>query len=57
MPVLVSLCDLVARARAVPVALEAVGRLEGLVTEVQAWRESAARTFLLSATHYSLLEV
>ncbi|XP_031423782.1 lysine (K)-specific demethylase 5Ba isoform X2 [Clupea harengus] len=56
-PVLVSLCDLVARARAVPVALEAVGRLEGLVTEVQAWRESAARTFLLSATHYSLLEV
>ncbi|XP_063072078.1 lysine (K)-specific demethylase 5Ba isoform X2 [Engraulis encrasicolus] len=56
-PVLGSLCDLIGRARAIPVALEPVTRLEGLVAEVTAWRESATKTFLPRDTQYTLLEV
>ncbi|XP_062401149.1 lysine (K)-specific demethylase 5Ba isoform X1 [Sardina pilchardus] len=54
---LASIVELVGRARGIPVALEAVGRLEGLVLEVQTWRESAINTFLPRNTHYSLLQV
>ncbi|XP_041944652.1 lysine (K)-specific demethylase 5Ba [Alosa sapidissima] len=56
-PVLACLGELVGRARGIPIALESVARLEGLVAEVQAWRESATKTFLPPTTHYSLLEV
>ncbi|XP_061075789.1 lysine (K)-specific demethylase 5Ba [Conger conger] len=56
-PVLDALSDLVSRARAIPVQLGPLSRLEGLVSEVQAWRESAATTFLKKGSPYSLLEV
>lgn len=56
-PVLDALSDLVSRARAIPVQLSPLSRLEGLVSEVQSWRESAAETFLLKSSPYSLLEV
>ncbi|XP_046727107.1 lysine-specific demethylase 5B-B isoform X4 [Silurus meridionalis] len=56
-PVLDTLSDLVQRARAIPVQLEPLERLEALVSEVQAWKESAAKTFLLKHSSFTLLEV
>lgn len=52
-----TLSDLVLRARAIPVRLEPLERLEALVSEVQAWKESAAKTFLLKNSSFTLLEV
>lgn len=37
--------------------LEPLTRLESLVSEVQTWKESAAKTFLLRNSTHSLLEV
>ncbi|KAM4613210.1 lysine (K)-specific demethylase 5Ba isoform 2-T2 [Polymixia lowei] len=56
-PVLDSLSELVARAEGIPVWLEPLTRLEALVADVQTWKESAAKTFLLKNSPYSLLEV
>ncbi|XP_064153926.1 lysine-specific demethylase 5B-B [Anguilla rostrata] len=56
-PVLDALSDLVLRGRAIPVQLDPLARLEALVSEVQAWKESTAKTFLLKNSPYSLLEV
>ncbi|KAG9333773.1 hypothetical protein JZ751_010216 [Albula glossodonta] len=55
-PVLDSLSDMVLRGRAIPVHLDPLARLEALVSEVQAWKESAAKTFLTKNSTYSLLE-
>lgn len=52
-----TLSDLVLKARAISVQLEPLERLEGLVSEVQAWKESAAKTFLLKNSSFTLLEV
>lgn len=52
-----TLSDLVLRARTIPVQLEPLERLEALVSEVQAWKESAAKTFLLKNSSFTLLEV
>lgn len=57
MPVLDTLSELVLRGRAIPVQLDPLSRLESLVTEVQAWKECAAKTFLMKNSPYSLLEV
>uniref|UniRef100_A0A673HVW5 [histone H3]-trimethyl-L-lysine(4) demethylase n=1 Tax=Sinocyclocheilus rhinocerous TaxID=307959 RepID=A0A673HVW5_9TELE len=56
-PGLAALSELVSRARGIPVMLEPLTRLESLVSEVQAWKESAAKTFLLRNSSHSLLEV
>lgn len=56
-PVLDTLSDLVLRARTIPVQLEPLERLETLVSEVKAWKESAAKTFLLKNSSFTLLEV
>ena len=56
-PVLDSLSELVARAESIPVWLDPLTRLEALVSDVKAWKESAAKTFLVSNSPYSLLEV
>uniref|UniRef100_A0A4W4F2R2 [histone H3]-trimethyl-L-lysine(4) demethylase n=1 Tax=Electrophorus electricus TaxID=8005 RepID=A0A4W4F2R2_ELEEL len=56
-PVLASLTDLVSKAKSIPVLLEPLARLESLVSEVQTWKEGAARTFLLKNSSLSLLEV
>ncbi|TRY59713.1 hypothetical protein DNTS_002507 [Danionella cerebrum] len=56
-PGLAALSELVSRARGIPVMLEPLARLESLVSEVQTWKESAAKTFLLRNSSYSLLEV
>uniref|UniRef100_A0A671PER2 [histone H3]-trimethyl-L-lysine(4) demethylase n=1 Tax=Sinocyclocheilus anshuiensis TaxID=1608454 RepID=A0A671PER2_9TELE len=56
-PGLAALSELVSRARGIPVMLEPPTRLESLVSEVQAWKESAANTFLLRNSSHSLLEV
>ncbi|XP_051532349.1 lysine-specific demethylase 5B-like isoform X1 [Myxocyprinus asiaticus] len=56
-PFLSTLSELVSRARGIPVMLEPLTRLESLVSEVQAWKESAAKTFLLRNSSHSLLEV
>uniref|UniRef100_A0A671LSC0 [histone H3]-trimethyl-L-lysine(4) demethylase n=1 Tax=Sinocyclocheilus anshuiensis TaxID=1608454 RepID=A0A671LSC0_9TELE len=56
-PVLSSLSDMVLRAHAIPVRLEPLDQLEVLVSEVQAWKESAAKTFLIKNSHFTLLEV
>uniref|UniRef100_A0A672S573 [histone H3]-trimethyl-L-lysine(4) demethylase n=1 Tax=Sinocyclocheilus grahami TaxID=75366 RepID=A0A672S573_SINGR len=56
-PVLSSLSDMVLRAYAIPVRLEPLDQLEVLVSEVQAWKESAAKTFLIKNSHFTLLEV
>uniref|UniRef100_A0A3B1KA19 [histone H3]-trimethyl-L-lysine(4) demethylase n=1 Tax=Astyanax mexicanus TaxID=7994 RepID=A0A3B1KA19_ASTMX len=56
-PVLDTLSDMVLRGRAIPVQLEPLERLEALVSEVQTWRESAAKTFLMKSSSYTLLEV
>lgn len=52
-----SLSELVLRAEGIPVRLDPLGRLEALVNDVQAWKESAAKTFLLKNSPFSLLEV
>lgn len=56
-PVLDSLSELVLRAENMPVKLEPLIRLEALISDVQTWKESAAKTFLLKNSHFSLLEV
>uniref|UniRef100_A0A671Q3I8 [histone H3]-trimethyl-L-lysine(4) demethylase n=1 Tax=Sinocyclocheilus anshuiensis TaxID=1608454 RepID=A0A671Q3I8_9TELE len=56
-PVLSSLSDMVLRAHAIPVRLEPLDQLEVLVSEVQAWKESAAKTFLIKNSPFTLLEV
>ncbi|RXN18439.1 lysine-specific demethylase 5B-B-like isoform X2 [Labeo rohita] len=56
-PVLSSLSDMVLRAHAIPVRLEPLDQLEVLVSEVQAWKESAAKTFLTKNSPFTLLEV
>lgn len=56
-PGLVTLSELVSRAKGIPVMLEPLTRLESLISEVQAWKESAAKTFLLRNSSLSLLEV
>uniref|UniRef100_A0A4W4DZ33 [histone H3]-trimethyl-L-lysine(4) demethylase n=1 Tax=Electrophorus electricus TaxID=8005 RepID=A0A4W4DZ33_ELEEL len=56
-PVLDMLSDMVLRGQAIPVKLDPLERLEALVSEVQAWRESAAKTFLMKSSSFTLLEV
>ncbi|XP_051767715.1 lysine (K)-specific demethylase 5Ba isoform X1 [Ctenopharyngodon idella] len=56
-PGLAALSELVSKARGIPVMLEPLTRLESLVSEVQTWKESAAKTFLLRNSTHSLLEV
>ncbi|XP_061642219.1 lysine (K)-specific demethylase 5Ba isoform X2 [Phyllopteryx taeniolatus] len=56
-PVLESLSELVLRAEGIPVRLDPLSRLEALVSDVQIWKESAAKTFLLKNSPFSLLEV
>ena len=56
-PVLDTLSDMLSRGRAIPVQLEPLERLEALVSEVQAWKESAAKTFLRKNSSFTLLEV
>uniref|UniRef100_A0AAY4BA83 [histone H3]-trimethyl-L-lysine(4) demethylase n=1 Tax=Denticeps clupeoides TaxID=299321 RepID=A0AAY4BA83_9TELE len=57
MPVLDLLTEMVQRGRAIPIQLDPLERLEGLVNEVQAWKELAAKTFLMKNSPYTLLEV
>lgn len=52
-----TLTDLVSRAKTISVWLDPLARLEALVSDVQAWKESAAKTFLMKNSPYSLLEV
>uniref|UniRef100_A0A8C9WZA5 [histone H3]-trimethyl-L-lysine(4) demethylase n=1 Tax=Sander lucioperca TaxID=283035 RepID=A0A8C9WZA5_SANLU len=56
-PVLDSLAELLLRAESIPVRLDPLSRLEALVSDVQSWKESAAKTFLLKNSPFSLLEV
>ncbi|XP_014352085.1 lysine (K)-specific demethylase 5Ba [Latimeria chalumnae] len=56
-PVLDTLMELVSRGRAIAVHLDPLPRLESLVSEVHAWKECAANTFLLTNSPFSLLEV
>ncbi|TNN81279.1 Lysine-specific demethylase 5B-B [Liparis tanakae] len=56
-PVLDSLSELLLRAEGIPVMLDPVSRIEVLVSDVQTWKESAAKTFLLKNSPFSLLEV
>ncbi|XP_060765954.1 lysine (K)-specific demethylase 5Ba isoform X3 [Neoarius graeffei] len=56
-PVLSSLNDLVLKAKGIPVLLEPLAQLESQVLEVQAWKESASKMFLLKYSSLSLLEV
>ncbi|XP_062843106.1 lysine (K)-specific demethylase 5Ba [Trichomycterus rosablanca] len=56
-PVLSDVNDLVLEAKSIPVLLEPLARLENLVSEVEAWKESAAKLFLLENTSFTLLEV
>uniref|UniRef100_A0A673B4N0 [histone H3]-trimethyl-L-lysine(4) demethylase n=1 Tax=Sphaeramia orbicularis TaxID=375764 RepID=A0A673B4N0_9TELE len=56
-PVLDSLSELVLRAESIPVWLDPLSRLEALISDVQMWKESAAKTFLLKNSTISLLEV
>uniref|UniRef100_A0A8C5HWG9 [histone H3]-trimethyl-L-lysine(4) demethylase n=1 Tax=Gouania willdenowi TaxID=441366 RepID=A0A8C5HWG9_GOUWI len=51
------LSELVLKAEGLPVKLEPLSRLEALVTDIQSWKESAAKTFLLKNSPLSLLEV
>lgn len=57
MPVFSSLSDMVLRAHSIPVRLEPLDQLEVQVSEVQAWKESAAKTFLIKSSPFTLLEV
>uniref|UniRef100_A0A8C7VB44 [histone H3]-trimethyl-L-lysine(4) demethylase n=1 Tax=Oncorhynchus mykiss TaxID=8022 RepID=A0A8C7VB44_ONCMY len=52
-----SLCSALLLNRTIPVWLDPLARLEALVSDVQAWKESAAKTFLMKNSPYSLLEV
>lgn len=52
-----SLSELVLRAESIPVRLDPLSRLEALVSDVRTWKESAAKTFLLKNSPFSLLEV
>uniref|UniRef100_A0A8C9VU40 [histone H3]-trimethyl-L-lysine(4) demethylase n=1 Tax=Scleropages formosus TaxID=113540 RepID=A0A8C9VU40_SCLFO len=56
-PVLDALLDLVSQGRSIPVQLDPLPRLESLVSEVQAWKECAAKTFLTKNSPFTLLEV
>lgn len=56
-PVLDNLSELVLRAEAIPVRLDPLSRLEALVCDIQTWKESAGKTFLLKNSPFSLLEV
>lgn len=56
-PVLDNLVELVSRGHSIPVHLDSLPRLESLVSEVQAWKESASNTFLTPDLNFSLLEV
>ncbi|XP_054640536.1 lysine (K)-specific demethylase 5Ba [Dunckerocampus dactyliophorus] len=56
-PVLDKLSELVLKAEGIPVRLDPLSRLEALVVDVQTWKESAAKTFLLKNSPFSLLEV
>ncbi|XP_010778965.1 lysine (K)-specific demethylase 5Ba isoform X2 [Notothenia coriiceps] len=56
-PVVDSLSELLLRAEGIPARLNPLSRLEALVTDVQTWKESAAKTFLLKNSPFSLLEV
>lgn len=56
-PVLESLSELVLRAEGIPVKLDPLSRLEALVSDVETWKESAGKTFLLKNSPFSLLEV
>lgn len=56
-PVLDNLSELVLRADGIPVRLDPLSRLEALVCDVRTWKESAAKTFLLKNSPFSLLEV
>lgn len=51
------LSDTVLRGQAIQVHLEPLDRLEGLMGEVQTWRESAATSFLQKDSTLTLLEV
>ncbi|KAI4826752.1 hypothetical protein KUCAC02_030185 [Chaenocephalus aceratus] len=51
-----SLSELLLRAEGIPARLNPLSRLEALVTDVQTWKESAAKTFLLKNSPFSLLE-
>lgn len=52
-----SLSELVLRAEGIPVRLDPLSRLEALVCDVQTWKDSAGKTFLLKNSPFSLLEV
>ncbi|XP_023659863.1 lysine (K)-specific demethylase 5Ba isoform X2 [Paramormyrops kingsleyae] len=56
-PVLDTLSELVSRGRSIPIHLDPLPRLEVLVSEVQAWKECAAKTFLMKNSPFTLLEV
>ncbi|XP_076845699.1 lysine-specific demethylase 5B-B isoform X2 [Brachyhypopomus gauderio] len=56
-PVLDTLSDMVLRGRAIPVQLDPLERLEAVVSEVQTWKENAAKTFLTKSSSFTLLEV
>uniref|UniRef100_A0A6Q2X4A9 [histone H3]-trimethyl-L-lysine(4) demethylase n=1 Tax=Esox lucius TaxID=8010 RepID=A0A6Q2X4A9_ESOLU len=45
------------RKDSIPVHLDPLKQLESLLSEVHAWKESAAKTFLMNNSHFSLLEV
>lgn len=51
------LCDTVLRGQAIQVYLEPLDRLETLMAEVHAWKESAATLFLQKNSNLTLLEV
>lgn len=52
-----NLSELVLRAEGIPVRLDPLSRLEALISDVQTWKESAGKTFLLKNSPFSLLEV
>ncbi|KAL1020953.1 hypothetical protein UPYG_G00006830 [Umbra pygmaea] len=56
-PMFSRLSDVVQRGQAIPVHLEPLKQLETLVSEVHAWKEAAAKTFLIKDSHFTLLEV
>lgn len=56
-PVLDTLTNMVLRGRVIPVHLEPLERMETLVSEVQLWKESATKTFLMKNSPFTLLEV